>query len=108
MYVVLGTIDRTYVRLSAPTFHCCMGNVRPLIGRPRNDRFLKADVVDTRYAGHQSLTQGPRHRTIWLVSTLVTGQGRGEGRLWRSPGDTERHPQYTVLLRYQALYFRAW
>ena len=30
-----GGYDRRYVRLSSPTFHCCVIDIPPLIGQPR-------------------------------------------------------------------------
>ena len=59
---------------------------------------LKTDVVDTRYAGHQSMRQSQMPQDMWL---LLNGGGRGGGGALplviqlrsprargRSPGDT--------------------
>ena len=87
-HVLVGTTDRTYVSLSAPTFHCC--------------------VVVTRYEVNQSVSQRRLHRTIWLLSVVETdtfspvvetgdwfgwgllsngawkGGGGGRNRLWKA------------------------
>ena len=59
--------DRTYVGLSAPTFHCGVINT-------------PSGVVVTRYAGHQPVTQ--------RRSKGGGGGGGGGGGLWTSRGDT--------------------
>ena len=51
-----------FVNISAPTFHCCVINT-------------SSDVVVTRYAAHISVTHRRSHRTMWVLSKLVTGWG---------------------------------
>ena len=98
IHVVLGTTDRPtetdqpkkkkklILSLSSLTFHHCVRN-------------KLSDVVVTRYAAHQSVTQRRWVRTVGLLPVVETGDwwgdggdggaGRGgRGALWMPPGET--------------------
>ena len=95
-YPTSGRHDRlyvcTYVRLSSPTFHCCVINSLSDWTPARNGRFHevanvadRTGVVDTRYRGYQSMARAGCYSTLWLLSNGGVG-GRGVGDGWGGGG----------------------
>ena len=58
---------------------------------------LKTDVVDTRYAGHQSMRQSQMPQDMWL---LLNGGGRGGGGIAVGHSTAQPQGQGQVTRRY--------